>query len=198
MHVQDALLPTSISNLFLVPATTDLSSADLELASTARRIFLLSDRLKDPKLAEMEVDFIIIDCPPSLNLLTLNALVASDSVLVPLQAEFFALEGLSQLMLSIREIRDTANPRLRMEGVVLTMYDRRNNLCHHVEMDARENLKSLVFQTMIPRNVRLSEAPSFGMSVLNYDPTSRGAVAYKSLATEVLKRNSREQETSNG
>ena len=198
MHVQDALLPTSISDLFLVPATTDLSSADLELASTARRIFLLSDRLKDPKLAEMEVDFIIIDCPPSLNLLTLNALVASDSVLVPLQAEFFALEGLSQLMLSIREIRDTANPRLRMEGVVLTMYDRRNNLCYHVEMDARENLKSLVFQTMIPRNVRLSEAPSFGMSVLNYDPTSRGAVAYKSLATEVLKRNSRERETSNG
>lgn len=194
----NALLKTNMPNLSIVPATTDLSSADLELASTARRIFVLSDRLQSPDTERLELDYIIIDCPPSLNLLTLNAMVASDSVLVPLQAEFFALEGLSQLMLSIREIRDSANSRLRMEGVVLTMYDRRNNLCHQVEMDARDNLKSLVFDTMIPRNVRLSEAPSYGMSVLNYDPGSRGAIAYKSLATEIMQRHTKEREASHG
>ncbi len=194
----EVLLKTSIPNLSIVTATTDLSSADLTLISVARRIHILSDRLSSADAKALGFDYIIIDCPPSLNLLTLNAMVASDSVLVPLQAEFFALEGLSQLMLSIREIRDTANSRLRMEGVVLTMYDRRNNLCHQVEMDARENLKGLVFNTMIPRNVRLSEAPSFGMSVLNYDPGSRGAVAYKALATEILKRHSLERAKSNG
>lgn len=194
----NSLLKTNIPNLSIVPATTDLSSADLELVSISRRIFILSDRLKNPDTMRLALDYIIIDCPPSLNLLTLNAMVASDSVLVPLQAEFFALEGLSQLMLSIREIRDSANQKLRMEGVVLTMYDRRNNLCHQVEVDARENLKSLVFDTMIPRNVRLSEAPSYGMSVLNYDPGSRGAVAYKSLATEIMQRHTKEREASHG
>lgn len=177
-----------VPNLWVCPATTDLSSADLELVSTARRVFLMRDALRNQEVAEQGFDYILIDCPPSLNLLTLNAMVASDSVLVPLQAEFFALEGLSQLMLSVREIRETANAALRLEGIVLTMFDRRNNLCHQVEMDARENLKSLVFDTMIPRNVRLSEAPSYGMPVTNYDPTSRGAVAYKALAREMIER----------
>ncbi|MEM9582307.1 MAG: ParA family protein [Pseudomonadota bacterium] len=181
-------LESKVPNLWISPATTDLSSADLELVSTARRVFLLKDALRTNSVAELSFDYILIDCPPSLNLLTLNAMVASDAVLVPLQAEFFALEGLSQLMLSVREIRETANPNLRLEGIVLTMFDRRNNLCHQVEDDARENLRDLVFKTMIPRNVRLSEAPSYGMPVINYDPTSRGAVAYKALAREIVDR----------
>ncbi|MEM9433484.1 MAG: AAA family ATPase [Pseudomonadota bacterium] len=181
-----AVLQTEVPNLSIVPATTDLSSADLELVSATRRVFLLNDVLRSRDADDLEFDYILIDCPPSLNLLTLNAMVASDFVLVPLQAEFFALEGLSQLLLSVREIRETANQRLRIQGVVLTMYDKRNNLCHQVEQDVRENLKSLVFKTMIPRNVRLSEAPSYGLPVLNYDPTSRGAMAYKALAQEVM------------
>jgi len=183
-----ALRETAVPNLLISPATTDLSSADLELVSTARRVFLMSDAIRNSDVEALELDYILIDCPPSLNLLTLNAMVASDSVLVPLQAEFFALEGLSQLMLSVREIRETANSKLRLEGVVLTMYDKRNNLCHHVEMDVRENLRDLVFKTMIPRNVRLSEAPSYGLPVINYDPSSQGSVAYKALASEMRQR----------
>ena len=133
-------------------------------------------------------DIILMDCPPSLNLLTVNAMVAADAVLVPLQSEFFALEGLSQLMLTIREVRQSANPALRIEGVVLTMFDMRNNLCRQVEEDARENLGNLVYQTRIPRNVRLSEAPSYAMPILQYDPTSKGSEAYRDLAREVLDR----------
>ncbi len=131
---------------------------------------------------------VLIDCPPSLNLLTVNAMVAADSVLVPLQAEFFALEGLSQLMLTIREVRQTANPELRIEGVLLTMYDRRNNLSQQVERDVRETLGSLVFPTVVPRNVRVSEAPSFALPVLRYDPTSKGSEAYRALADDILNR----------
>ena len=116
-------------------------------------------------------------------------MIAANSVIVPLQAEFFALEGLSQLMLTIREIRQTANPALRIEGVLLTMFDGRNRLCHQVEADARANLGDVVFQTVIPRNVRVSEAPSFALSVLHYDPTSKGAVAYRALTAEILIRN---------
>jgi chromosome partitioning protein len=134
-------------------------------------------------------DFILVDCPPSLSLLTVNAMVAAHSVLVPLQSEFFALEGLSQLMLTVREVRQTANPDLRIEGVVLTMYDARNNLSQQVENDARENLGELVFETIIPRNVRISEAPSFSVPVLKYDDTSKGALAYRQLATEILGNN---------
>ena len=181
-------VPSDTENLMILPSTTDMSSADAEMMSHSRRVFMLRDALEKEADLGDQFDFILIDCPPSLNLLTLNALVASDSILVPLQAEFFALEGLSQLLLSVREIRETANPDLRIEGVVLTMFDRRNNICRQVEDDARENLKDLVFKTMIPRNVRLSEAPSFGMPVLTYDPLSKGSVAYKSLAAEILER----------
>ena len=182
---------TDVENLRVVPSTTDMSSADAEMMSNARRIFMMRDALEREPDLENRFDVILIDCPPSLNLLTLNALVSSDSILVPLQAEFFALEGLSQLLLSVREIRETANPNLRIEGVVLTMFDKRNNICRQVEEDVRDNLKDLVFQTMIPRNVRLSEAPSFGMPVLSYDPLSKGSVAYKSLAAEILARGPR-------
>lgn len=185
--LKDAVWKTDVENLHLVPSTVDLSSADIELISNEKRSFLLSDALL-PMSASGSYDFIFIDCPPSLNLLTVNAMVAADSVLVPLQSEFFALEGLSQLMLTIREIRGTANPKLRIEGVLLTMFDRRNNLSQQVEADARANLGDLVFQTVVPRNVRVSEAPSFALPVLQYDPSSAGAQAYHALAEEILQR----------
>lgn len=181
----DCVYATEIEGLYLIPSTVDLSSADIELMSNEKRSFLLHDALRSSEVVE-NFTYILIDCPPSLNLLTVNAMVASDSVLVPLQSEFFALEGLSQLMLTIREIRTTANNRLRIEGVVLTMFDRRNNLSQQVEQDARDNLGDLVFQTIIPRNVRVSEAPSFAMPVLQYDPNSTGAKAYRDLAVELL------------
>ena len=180
---------TETENVSIVPATVDLSSADIELYSSEKRSFLLRDALKQPDIDTFAFDYILIDCPPSLNLLTVNAMVAADSVLVPLQSEFFALEGLSQLMLSIREIRNTANPKLRIEGIVLTMYDRRNNLSQQVEADARDNLGELVFKTVIPRNVRVSEAPSFAMPVLEYDSNSKGSIAYRALASELMNNN---------
>ena len=139
-------------------------------------------------IENLDLDYILIDCPPSLTLLTVNALVACDTVLVPLQTEFFALEGLSQLMLTIRQIRQTANSNLRIEGVVMTMFDGRNNLSLQVERDARETLGDLVFQTMIPRNVRVSEAPSYAQSVLSYDTASKGSEAYRALARELIDR----------
>tara|TARA_R110002074_G_scaffold28394_3_gene81791 strand:+ start:820 stop:1611 length:792 start_codon:yes stop_codon:yes gene_type:complete len=186
MSLQEIVLPTGVENLWIAPATTDLSSADVELVSNENRVFLLKDALRPEFLGEF--DIILMDCPPSLNLLTVNAMAAADAVLVPLQTEFFALEGLSQLMITIREVRQSANPALRIEGVVLTMFDIRNNLCRLVEEDARENLGELVYQTRIPRNVRLSEAPSYAMPILQYDPTSRGSAAYRELAREVLAR----------
>jgi chromosome partitioning protein len=170
----------------IVPANIDLSCADIELISNEKRSFLLHDSLRQVAMDAYRFDFVLIDCPPSLNLLTVNALVASHSVLVPLQSEFFALEGLSQLIYTIREVRQTANAALRIEGVVLTMYDRRNNLSTQVEQDARKNLGDLVFETVIPRNVRVSEAPSFALPVLSYDPKSQGAIAYRALAYEIV------------
>ncbi len=187
--LDEIILPTSQENISIIPATVDLSSADIELISNEKRSFLLYDALRQPAMDDFGFEFVLIDCPPSLNLLTVNAMVASHSVLIPLQSEFFALEGLSQLMMTIREVRETANPDLRIEGVVLTMYDSRNNLSQQVELDARDNLGDLVFTTIIPRNVRVSEAPSYALPVLHYDPTSKGAQAYRSLAVEVLNNN---------
>tara|TARA_R100000365_G_C2742112_1_gene70738 strand:- start:1143 stop:1940 length:798 start_codon:yes stop_codon:yes gene_type:complete len=186
---QDVIQRTETDGLLIVPATVDLSSADIELFSNEKRSFLLHDALRQPAMDQFEFDYILIDCPPSLNLLTVNAMIAAHSVLVPLQSEFFALEGLSQLMLTIREVRQSGNKDLRIEGVLLTMYDKRNNLSQQVESDARSNLGDLVFQTVIPRNVRVSEAPSFAMPVLSYDPTSKGAQAYRELAAELTRNN---------
>ena len=183
---EDAVQTSEVENLCVIPATTDLSSADIELMSNEKRSFLLHDALRQLPMDALGFDYILIDCPPSLNILTVNAMVAAHSVIVPLQSEFFALEGLSQLMLTIREVRQSANPSLRIEGVVLTMFDKRNNLSQQVENDARENLGGLVFRTVIPRNVRLSEAPSFAMPVLSYDPMSKGAEAYRMLAAEIV------------
>lgn len=184
--LEDVVHSTSIERLWVCPANADLSSADMELLSNERRSGLLREALRDT--AANAYDYILIDCPPSLSLLTINALVAADSVLVPLQAEFFALEGLSQLMLTVREVRQTANPTLRIEGIALTMYDKRNNLSQLVENDARQTLGELVFGTIIPRNVRVSEAPSFAIPVLTYDTASKGSEAYRALAAEMLGR----------
>lgn len=181
--LSEVIVETEVKGVWIAPATTDLSSADIELVSNEKRSHLLHDAVHNDDMAVF--DYVLIDCPPSLNLLTVNAMVAADSVLVPLQSEFFALEGLSQLMLSIREVRQTANPNLRIEGIVLTMYDARNNLSRQVEADARGNLGDLVFDTVIPRNVRVSEAPSFALPVLAYDPQSKGSQAYRDLATEL-------------
>lgn len=174
--------------LLVCPATADLSSADVELVGQERRLFLLHDALRHTEPVEGGVDFVLIDCPPSLNLLTVNALVAADAVLVPLQTEFFALEGLSQLMVTIRRIRETANPRLRIEGVVLTMHDARNRVATLVEADARAHLGDVVFKTIVPRNVKIVEAQSFGIPVSMHDRSARAAQAYRELAEEILAR----------
>ena len=187
----DVIQETDNTNLMIIPATVDLSSADIELFSNEKRSFLLHDALRQTAMDAFVLDYILIDCPPSLNLLTVNAMVAAHSVLIPLQSEFFALEGVSQLMLTIREVRQTANPNLRIEGVVLTMFDSRNNLSGAVEKDARDNLGALVFKTRIPRNVRVSEAPSYAVPVLDYDTASKGAEAYRNLARELMKNQTR-------
>lgn len=183
--IQNVLKSTGIDGLWIAPATTDLSSADIEMVANEKRNYLLRDALYQREIDDFAFDYVLIDCPPSLSLLTLNALVAADSVLVPLQSEFYALEGLSQLLQTVREVRQMLNKKLRIEGIVLTMYDARNNLSRQVEADARENLGELVFQTVIPRNVRVSEAPSYALPVLEYDSESKGSQAYRSLALEL-------------
>lgn len=183
----DAARPTAIPRLSIVPATADLSSAELDIAGRARRTHLLADQLRAAQ------GVVLIDCPPALGLLTINAMVAAESIVVPLQAEFYALEGLSQLMLTIRQVRQSANPVLRIEGVLLTMSDNRNNLSAQVEADARSTLGDLVFQTVIPRNVRVSESPSHALPVTSYDPASKGSIAYRNLAAELLARHSKER-----
>jgi chromosome partitioning protein len=186
--IQDVVIETKVPGLMIVPANADLSSADLEIYSNERRSFLLHDALRAPEIDPYDFDYILIDCPPALSLLTVNALVACHAVLVPLQCEFFALEGLSQLMLTIRDVRRSANPALRIEGVVLTMHDRRNRLTAHVEADARATMGDLVLKTTIPRNVRISEAPSHALSILSYDSGSKGSEAYRALAREIIDR----------
>lgn len=190
VDLNEIIQKTDTEGLYISPATIDLSSADIEMVANEKRSFLLHDALRQHSIDSYALDYILIDCPPSLSLLTVNAMVAADSVLVPLQSEFFALEGLSQLMLTVREVRQTANPALRIEGVVLTMYDQRNNLSRQVEQDARDNLQDLVFKTVIPRNVRISESPSFALSVLDYDTNSKGSQSYRALAVELLSKRS--------
>ena len=179
-----AALPTAIPGLSIVPATADLSSADIDFGQSPERMRLLQQRLSGRGGARI----VLIDCPPALGLLTLNAMVAADAILVPLQAEFYALEGLSQLLSTVRQVRQSANPRLRVNGVLLTMADQRNNLSQQVEADARATLGDLVYRTVIPRNVRVSEAPSYAQPVLHYDPQSKGAAAYRQFAAEFAER----------
>lgn len=180
----DAIVPTSIPGLDLVPATVDLSGAEIELVSVAER----TDRLQAALAEHTGHDICFIDCPPSLGLLTLNALCAADTLLVPLQCEFFALEGLSQLLQTVERIQQRFNPDLGIIGVALTMFDRRNRLTDQVADDVRDCLGNLVFETVIPRNVRLSEAPSHGLPALVYDHSCTGSRAYIALARELIGR----------
>jgi chromosome partitioning protein len=179
------IIPTSVQGMSLIPADRELTGAELELVPLARReerLRLLLDPIRST------CDYVIIDCPPSLGLLTLNALVAADAVLIPLHCEYFALEGLADLVATMRRVRSGLNPSLDIEGVLLTMFDDRTNLGQQVAKDVRQFFQEKVFRTVIPRNVRLGEAPSHGMPVILYDAKSRGAEAYLALAREVLER----------
>ena len=181
----DATVPSDIPGLSVVPATVDLSGAELDLVSMERRAHRLRDAMDE---AARAYDHILIDCPPSLGLLTLNAMVAADALLVPLQCEFYALEGLSHLLRTIDRVKSSLNPRLEIQGIVLTMFDQRNNLSGQVAADVRGHLGDKVYNTVIPRNVRISEAPSFGKPALLYDHTCSGSQAYIDLAREILRR----------
>ena len=183
--LQEAVVKTALPGLDLTPAHADLSGLELELGTQARRSFKLRDAIA-PIRASGAYSYILIDCPPSLNLLTVNAMAAADAVLVPLQCEFFALEGLSQLMRTVELVRGNLNPALEIQGVVLTMYDKRNSLSEQVAKDVRSHFGETVYQTVIPRNVRVSEAPSFGKPVLVYDLKCAGSQAYLKLAREVV------------
>jgi len=186
--LSEATMETVVPGLKLVPSHIDLAGAELEIGERAGRTIILRDAINDDS---NNYDYILIDCPPSLNLLTVNALSAARSVLVPLQCEFFALEGLSQLLQTVEMAKANINPELVIDGVMLTMYDRRNRLSAQVAADVRKHLGPAVFKTIIPRNVRIAEAPSFGKPVLMYDPMCSGSLAYKALADEILSRHSR-------
>jgi chromosome partitioning protein len=183
--LETAAIATAVPRLSLVPASPDLAGAELELSGRAQREFMLRKAVRSRM---GEYDQVLIDCPPSLNLLTINALVAADRVLVPLQCEFYALEGLAQLIGTIERVQQALNPRLALHGVLLTMYDRRNTLCDLVAADVRGHFGEKVYDTVIPRNVRVSEAPSHGMPVLIYDHRCAGSQAYMRLAAEILRR----------
>ena len=182
---EEAVVKTAVRKLHLLPASIDLAGAEIEIAPLAERESLLKRKIEP--LRE-QYDYIIIDCPPSLGLMTLNALVASDSIIIPIQAEFYALEGLSQLVKTVQVVSRRMNPRLHILGILLTMFDGRTNLSLQVAEEVKKYFGSKVFRTVIPRTVKLSEAPSFGEPVLTYAPKSKGAEAYKKLSREVLKR----------
>ncbi|HVP39289.1 MAG TPA: AAA family ATPase [Candidatus Saccharimonadales bacterium] len=183
LPIHEAVVPTGIERLDLVPAGQRLSGAEVELVGLIAR----ESRLRDAVVPlRPEYDYVLVDCPPSLGLLTINTLTAADSVLVPLQCEYYALEGLSHLLQAIRLVQQRLNPALHMEGVLLTMYDGRLNLCQQVEDEARKYFAERVYRTVIPRNVRLSEAPSFGKPAVIYDPGCIGAASYRNLAREVI------------
>ena len=183
--IHQTIQETRIPNLKIIPSNINLSGIEFELATDEDRTNKLNNKINDLK---EEYDFVLIDCPPSLGILTVNSLVASDSVLVPLQCEFYALEGLAQLLRTIEKIKDNLNPNLFLEGVILTMFDSRNRLSDDVVADAREHLGKKVFDTIIPRNVRLSEAPSHGLPAIIYDQKCVGSVAYINLAKELINR----------
>ncbi|TXM65988.1 ParA family protein [Methylobacterium sp. WL120] len=188
-----AVVPTAVPRLSVAPSTMDLLGLELELASLPDRAHRLRNVLKGLRdsNATRDVSYVLIDCPPSLNLLTINALAAADAVLVPLQCEFFALEGLSQLLRTVEQVRGALNPKLTIQGIVLTMFDPRNNLSTQVVADVRGFMGEKVYETMIPRNVRVSEAPSHGKPVLLYDLKCAGSQAYLRLASEVIQREGR-------
>lgn len=181
--VDEVIVPTAYSNLFLLPATIQLAGAEIELVAVISREAKLKRALDK---AKHSFDYVVIDCPPSLGLLTVNALTAAHSVLVPIQCEFYALEGLSQLMNSIQLVQKHLNPALTLEGVVLTMFDARTNLSIQVVDEVKSHFRNKVYSTIVPRNVKLSEAPSHGQPIITYDPKSKGAEVYMELAKEVI------------
>jgi chromosome partitioning protein len=186
-----AVLPTAVPRLFIAPSTIDLSGFELEVGHARDRAFRLRNALAGlaaPRPDETGFNYVLVDCPPSLNLLTVNAMAAANAILVPLQCEFFALEGLSQLLKTVEQVKQTLNPGLSIHGIVLTMFDARNNLSGQVVADVREFMGKKVYDTIIPRNVRVSEAPSYGKPVLVYDLKCVGSEAYLRLATEVIQR----------
>ena len=190
-ELAEVIVDSGIPRLHCAPSTMDLLGAELELADLERKTHRLADairRLTAQALPGRRYSYVLVDCPPSLNLLTINSLAAADAILVPLQCEFFALEGLSQLLKTVERVRTTLNPRLSIQGVVLTMFDKRNSLSEQVAQDVRSVLGDKVYQTVIPRNVRVSEAPSYGKPVLLYDNACVGAQAYIKLASEVIRR----------
>ena len=194
--LEDAVVDTAVPRLALAPSTLDLLGVELEIGMEKDRAFRLKRAVSELVATERHegvrrFSYILIDCPPSLNLLTINALASSDAVLVPLQCEFFALEGLSQLLATVEQVKQTLNPQLSIHGIVLTMYDPRNNLATQVVADVRRFMGDKVYETMIPRNVRVSEAPSYGKPVLLYDLKCTGSQAYLKLASEVIQREKR-------
>ncbi|HEX5212999.1 MAG TPA: ParA family protein [Pseudolabrys sp.] len=188
--MRDAVLATAVPQLDIAPSTMDLSGLELEIGRERDRAFRLRDALRALNSGPRQFDYsyVLVDCPPSLNLLTVNAMAAADSILVPLQCEFFALEGLSQLLKTVDQVKSSLNPTLSIHGIVLTMYDSRNNLSNQVVADVRQHMGSKVYDTVIPRNVRISEAPSYGKPVLVYDLKCVGSEAYLRLATEIIQR----------
>lgn len=184
----EAMVETLVPNLLIAPSTLDLLGVELEISAERDRAFRLRKAIEDFAAAQQDFTYVLLDCPPSLNLLTINALTASHAILVPLQCEFFALEGLSQLLKTVEQVKATLNPDLSIHGVVLTMYDARNNLASQVVDDVRRHLGEKVYNTIIPRNVRVSEAPSHGKPVLLYDIKCQGSQAYLKLASEIIAR----------
>lgn len=182
-RVKEAIISTSTDNLYIVPSNTELAGAEIELTENKNRELTLKNAIESIK---DDYDFIFIDCPPSLGLLTINALVASDSVVIPIQCEYYALEGVSQLMNTIKLVKSSLNPDLEIEGVVLSMFDGRTNLSIQVVDEVKKYFRGKVYTSIIPRNVRLAEAPSHGLSIIEYDPKSKGAEAYMELANEFL------------
>jgi chromosome partitioning protein len=185
---EETLQPTNFENLWAIPSSKNLIGANIELVGAQHREYRLRNAI-EPVISRFQ--YIVLDCPPALDLLTLNALVAADSVLVPMQAEYFALEGISELLDTVERVRQSFNPRLTVEGVVLTMFDERTNLAQNVALELKNHLGELLFQTTIPRNIRLAEAPSHGLPVISYDPRSRGAESYIRLAKELMDRQAR-------
>lgn len=182
--IRDCIIKTVIPNVSVIPSNVNLAAAEIELIGVDKKEYILKsevDYIKD------DYDYIIIDCPPSLNMLTINAMTTADSVIVPIQCEYYALEGLSQLIHTVNLVKERLNPQLDMEGVVFTMYDSRTNLSMQVVENVKNNLNQHIYKTLIPRNIRLAEAPSFGMPINMYDPKSAGAEAYMQLADEVIK-----------
>ena len=185
-EIADAAMPTAVPGLSIIPSTLDLLGVEMEIASAPDRVLRLRNALR--RHAGDRFTYVLLDCPPSLNLLTLNSMAAADSVLVPLQCEFFALEGLTQLLATVEQVRGSINPQLTIQGIVLTMFDGRNNLANQVVADVRAHMGDKVYETVIPRNVRVSEAPSYGKPAILYDLRCTGSQAYLQLASEVIRR----------